>query len=80
MSSNDSTNSSNLPTTTTITNRYPTMMLKRFGKLYEFDGPPEAKDIVRYMRKATEPALHVRGAAWRSFIAPIMFALLAQPC
>ncbi|CAM9916407.1 unnamed protein product [Pylaiella littoralis] len=39
--------------------RYPTMMLKRFGKLYEFDGPPEAKDIVRYMRKATEPALHV---------------------
>lgn len=34
-------------------------MLRRFGKLYDFDEPPEAKEIVHFMRKATEPALHV---------------------
>lgn len=39
--------------------RYPTVMLRRFGKLHEFDEPPETKEIVRFMRKATEPALHV---------------------
>eukprot|EP00752_Nemacystus_decipiens_P002737 g2556.t1 len=39
--------------------RYPTIMLRRFGKLYEFDEPPEAKEIVRFMRKATAPALHM---------------------
>ncbi|CAN0016129.1 unnamed protein product [Scytosiphon promiscuus] len=37
--------------------KFPTMMLRRYGKLYEFDGAPEAKDIVQYVRKATEPAL-----------------------
>lgn len=37
-------------------------MLRRFGKFYEYDGPPEAKDIVHYARKATEPAVQVR---WR---------------
>eukprot|EP00903_Cladosiphon_okamuranus_P012417 g11636.t1 len=39
--------------------RYPTIMLRRFGKLHEFDEPPEAKEIVRFMRKATEPALRL---------------------
>ncbi|CAN0395903.1 unnamed protein product, partial [Hapterophycus canaliculatus] len=37
--------------------KFPTVMLRRFGKLYEYDGIPEAKDIVQYVRKAVEPAL-----------------------
>ncbi|CAN0499356.1 unnamed protein product, partial [Ectocarpus sp. 12 AP-2014] len=35
--------------------KYPTIMLRRFGKLYEYDQAREARELVRYMRKATEP-------------------------
>ncbi|CAN0296412.1 unnamed protein product, partial [Ectocarpus sp. 8 AP-2014] len=35
--------------------KYPTIMLRRLGKLYEYDQAREARELVRYMRKATEP-------------------------
>lgn len=40
--------------------KYPTIMLRRFGKLYEYDQAREARELVRYMRKATEPVPKVR--------------------
>ncbi|CBJ33643.1 Protein disulfide isomerase [Ectocarpus siliculosus] len=36
--------------------KYPTIMLRRFGELYEYDQAREARELVRYMRKAAEPA------------------------
>ncbi|CAB1113340.1 unnamed protein product [Ectocarpus sp. CCAP 1310/34] len=41
--------------------KYPTIMLRRFGKLYEYDQAREARELVRYMKKATEPVPKVRG-------------------